>query len=292
MIYILLSIIFSTSLVVIFRIYKNFNIDSFQAIVFNYITASSLGIIMSGGNIDIPTILNANWLMYALFLGILFIIIFNLLGYAVQTIGITPVAIAQKMSVVIPVLFAIIYFKESASFLKIAGMVLALFAIYFSSAKNSDSEKSKTNGMALYLLPIAIFIGSGIIDLIINYVRATKLNGEDPNLFTTMLFASAAICGISMLSFLIISGKQKIEFKNIIAGIALGIPNYASVIFLIKALENPQFESSVIFPINNIGIIMLNTFIAYLFFKEKLSVKNVIGIALSVIAILIISFSN
>lgn len=291
MIYILLSIIFSTSLVVIFRIYKTYSINSFQAIVFNYITASILGFSLSSGVVNIQSILTANWLGFALFLGLFFIIIFNVLGYAVQTVGITPVAIAQKMSVVVPVVFAILYFNESAGIVKIIGMVLALFAIYFASAKEKVESKVESKGMAQFILPAIIFFGSGIIDTMLKYVQEEKLQGTDPNLFTTLLFASSAMVGITMLVYLLITGRQKLEFKNIVAGIVLGVPNYFSVIFLIKALNHKTLESSVIFPINNIGIIMLNTFIAWLVFKEKLSGKNLMGIGLAVIAILIISFS-
>ncbi|MEC8884395.1 MAG: GRP family sugar transporter, partial [Bacteroidota bacterium] len=83
--------------------------------------------------------------------------------------------------------------------------------------------------------------------------------------------------------------KQHLAFKNIIGGIALGIPNYYSIYFLVQALRHPTLESSTVFTLNNVGIVMVATLIGILFFKEKLSPKNWIGIAIAVVSIILIA---
>jgi uncharacterized membrane protein len=77
--------------------------------------------------------------------------------------------------------------------------------------------------------------------------------------------------------------------KAILWGVLLGIPNYFSMYFLVKTLG--VFPASYIFPINNIGIVALSTIIALLAFKEQLNKKNILGLGLAIIAILLISFS-
>ncbi|MCP4553311.1 MAG: hypothetical protein GY834_15005 [Bacteroidetes bacterium] len=52
-----------------------------------------------------------------------------------------------------------------------------------------------------------------------------------------------------------------------------------------------MFESNVLFPLQNVGIVMLTAIIGLLVFKEKLSVINWIGIFVSVLAILLIAFA-
>jgi len=68
------------------------------------------------------------------------------------------------------------------------------------------------------------------------------------------------------------------------------MPNYDSMEFLLKAFKT-DIESSTLFTINNVGIVILTTVFALLFFKEKLIKKNWIGIALAVFSILLVSFA-
>ena len=82
------------------------------------------------------------------------------------------------------------------------------------------------------------------------------------------------------------------RWKNILAGIALGIPNYGSIYFLIKALDMHNLESSVIFPVNNVGIVALSVVCARILFNENLSLKNIVGVILAIISIALMNCVN
>jgi drug/metabolite transporter (DMT)-like permease len=82
---------------------------------------------------------------------------------------------------------------------------------------------------------------------------------------------------------------MKIIGKNILAGIILGVPNYFSLYYLVKMLDSEVFESSTIFTIHNVAIVMVSTLVGILFFKEKISKRNGFGIALALVAILLVS---
>lgn len=69
----------------------------------------------------------------------------------------------------------------------------------------------------------------------------------------------------------------------------LGVPNYFSLYFLIKALQNKNLESATIFTLINIGVILLSTFFGILLFKEKLIKQNYLGIALAIIAVILVT---
>ena len=49
----------------------------------------------------------------------LFIIVFNLMAITTQRSGLSVVSVATKMSVVVPVLFGLIYYKESLGGIKL-----------------------------------------------------------------------------------------------------------------------------------------------------------------------------
>ncbi|MAW94629.1 MULTISPECIES: EamA family transporter [unclassified Leeuwenhoekiella] len=286
MTYLFLSILASSVIFLVFKLFDTFKINTFQAIVVNYLIAAASGFIAYDNPIDFSQISNASWLPGTLFLGVLFIVIFNLMAITTQRSGLSVVSVATKMSVVIPILFGLIYYKEASGFLKITGIILALVAVYLVSVK----EENKTQKIPRNLLfPILVFLGSGIIDTSIKFLEDTYVPESDIPVFSAVIFLTAFILGILALIYQIISHKSSIEFKNILGGIALGIPNYFSIYFLVRALRAPGLDSSTVFTLNNIGIVMLATLIGLLFFKEKLSKKNWLGIGLALFSIVLIA---
>ena len=85
--------------------------------------------------------------------------------------------------------------------------------------------------------------------------------------------------------------REPFGFKNIIAGIVLGIPNYFTIVFLIKAMQTSGFESSTLFTINNVSVVVVSTLVGLLLFKEKFSLKNKIGVILAIIGIVLVTIA-
>lgn len=289
MIYLLFSVIAATLIFVVFKLFERFNIDILQAITANYITAFITGIIAYGQVASIAQIVNYDWFYYSILLGILFIVVFVLMAITTQKGGLSVVSIATKMSMVIPILFGFIYYKEDANALKIIGIFLALIAVYFSSLK-AKSNVSINKKYIIY--PILVFIGSGIVDTSIKFLEDSFVAKNDVPLFSATIFFAAGVVGALIIGFKAINGTIKIELKNWVAGIFLGIPNYFSVYFLVQALRSEGLESSEVFTLNNVAVVMLSTILGILLFKEKLILKNWIGIFLAISSILLIFFSS
>jgi drug/metabolite transporter (DMT)-like permease len=286
LIYLLLSILASTIIFIIFKLFEKFNINILQAIVVNYCIAFTTGILAYKGTITISQLPNLDWFYYTLVLGSLFIIVFNLMAITTQRSGLSVVSVATKMSVVIPVLFGLLYYNESLGAIKLFGIGIALIAVYLTS--NKSNQRTVIN-RKLIVLPILVFVGSGIIDTSIKFLEDAYVANNDVPLFSAIIFLAAAIIGFIIIIIQVISGSFKFEFKNVIAGICLGVPNYFSIYFLVKTLRSDILESSGIFAINNVSIVTLSTFAGIFLFKEKLIRKNWIGIGLAILSIILIS---
>ena len=286
MIYLLLSIIASTIIFIIFKLFEKFNINILQAIVVNYCIAFTTGILAYKGTITISQLPNLDWFYYTLVLGALFIIVFNLMAITTQRSGLSVVSVATKMSVVIPVLFGLLYYNENLGAIKLFGIGIALIAVYLTSNK---SDQRTVINRKLIVLPILVFVGSGIIDTSIKFLEDAYVANNDVPLFSAIIFLAAAIIGFIIIIIQVMSGNFKFEFKNVIAGICLGVPNYFSIYFLVKTLRSDILESSGIFAINNVSIVTLSTFAGIFIFKEKLIKKNWIGIGLAILSIILIS---
>ena len=102
------------------------------------------------------------------------------------------------------------------------------------------------------------------------------------NLFFAITFLSSGFTGLIFIFFKLGCQKIKIEQKSIL-GIALGIPNYTTLLYFIKSLKSELYSSSELFPIINIGVIILCTILSIILFQEKISFYNWLGVFLGVV---------
>lgn len=289
MIYLILSILSSTVIFVTFKLFDRFKINRFHAIVVNYMVAASCGLIAYNGVASTGDVIGKGWFPFTVALGMLFIVIFNLMALTTQRSGLSVVSVATKMSLVIPIVFGLVYYKESLGVLKLTGIILALFAVYLASLKTQKGLKINKRNL---IYPLLVFLGSGIIDTSLKYLEDTHVAENEVAIFSSTIFAAAAVVGILILTFQALRGKFVFEWKNVIGGFFLGIPNYFSVYFLVHALRSDILESSGIFTVNNVAIVMTSTLVGILLFKEKLMPKNWLGILLAVISIVLVTFNS
>lgn len=283
---ILISIVLSGSLIICFKIFEKFKVNNSNAIAINYIFASGSGIILGYDTFSSINIFQSEWFPYTILFGVMFIATFNLIAIGVKSAGLMVVSIAQKMSLVIPLAFGIWFYNESFGLIKITGIILALIAIYFTSAKKEVLHEKRD--WKLFLVPIIIFIGSGVVDISIK-ISQEYFGAQVPfSVLLACIFGSAGIIGLTQKGI----QRQKIALRDAVAGLFLGLFNFFSTYFLMKALANDAMESSFVFAVNNIGIILFNSMIAVIIFKEKITRTNTIGIILALLSILIIYLSN
>lgn len=289
MVYLLLSVLFSSSLFVIFKYFDVYKIDTLKAIVVNYLVAFTLGFAITDSQVSFVDLPSESWFYGAMILGLLFVMIFFVMALASQKNGVSVASVASKMSVVIPVIFGVWLYDESLSFFKVLGIVLALFAVYLSSYKETSKTSLVSSGL---ILPLILFLGSGAIDTLLKYIEINFVKTEEVAVFSGSLFGFAALFGLFILLVKTIKKPSPFGFKNLIAGVVLGVPNYYSIVFLIKALQHGGLESSSLFTVNNLAIVLLSTCIGFLVFKETFSTKNKIGIFLAVLAIVLVASAS
>ncbi len=284
MTYLVLSILFSTLTVSFFKVFERKNVDTFQAIVFNYLGCSILGNLLADVTIFNLPFYSTPWFGFSIVLGFLFISIFYAIAKTAQTISVAASMVAAKLSVVLPVIFAVFLYHESLGLFQILGIILSFFSV----ALISGQSQANTNYKNL-VLPAIVFLGSGAIDTLLNYVEQNFIPQYDAAHIITTVFFMAFLVGVSFLAIQIVQRKTKFAWTNAAWGLVLGLPNYFSMYYLLKTLE--VFKGSYIFPVNNIGIVGASTLLAFLFFKEKLSRLKVIGLGLAIIAIILMSLT-
>jgi drug/metabolite transporter (DMT)-like permease len=123
------------------------------------------------------------------------------------------------------------------------------------------------------------------LDVVLNYAQKNTLGTLTPSLFSAIGLGVAGIIGFSILLVQLIRGKTKFEFKNIVAGIVLGIPNYFSIYLLISSYKTTRWADSTVLSVINVSVVLMSTMIGLIFFKEKINRLKLIGLVLSLSAI-------
>ena len=293
MLYLIGSIVLTSYLTLAFKVCEKYKVNIFQAIVFNYITCVITGSIVNGSFPINKAVMNTPWFPWACIMGVLFVSIFNIIGLTAQKISVAVASVANKLSLIIPVVLSVYLYNESVKGWKLAGVMLALVAVGLSCYRSKEpASPGKNTPKWEYFLPFILFVGSGLLDALINHVQKQYVTEENKNAFLITGFLSAAVIGLTVLLIQYSTGRQKFEPKHLLAGIIIGIPNYFSIWCLVRFLKESPWQSSASIPVNNMGIVLFSSIVAWLVFKEKLVRINWIGIILSVIAIFFIAFGD
>lgn len=283
MIYLILAILFSTGVFVAMRLFERFGLDNHQALMWNYVFATGTGFVVCEKFETLPQLVAEPWFGLSVLTGFWFIFTYLLMTASTQRSGVTVTSLSSKISVVLPILAGVIFFSEPLSYMTAIGIVLALVALFLVVGGKKDSGDVNKN----WLLPILIFFGTGTGDILMK-ITEQQHTGGDMGFMIAFIYFVALVFGIIIVVSDIIRGKSKWQWKNAIGGIMLGVINYFSTYCVYNAMR--YFTNVVLFPIYNIGVVSLTAVIGWLAFKEKLTWKNYLGLAIAIIAVILIAF--
>ena len=301
MLYLILAIVFSTGVFVAMRLFEHFKLDNHQALMWNYVFAAGTGFLLCK-QFDTPAqLVNEPWFGLSILTGFWFIFTYLLMTASTQRSGVTVTSLSSKLSVVLPTLAGVVLFSEKLNFVATMGIVLALVALVLvvggkgqSALTHIDSFSAQTSagndmqGKAnrSWLLPVFIFFGTGTGDILMKLTEQQNTS-DSMSFMIAFIYFIAMLFGIILVAYDLIRGKSKWQWKNALGGIGLGIINFFSTFSVYHAMR--CFDNVVLFPIYNIGVVSLTALTGWLLFKEKLTWKNYLGLAIAIIAVILIT---
>ncbi len=283
MIYLILAILFSTGVFVAMRLFERFKLDNHQALMWNYVFAAGTGFLLCHNFPTLPQLTAEPWFGLSLITGFWFIFTYLLMTASTQRSGVTVTSLSSKLSVVLPTLAGVMLFNERLNFMAILGIVLALLALVLVvGGKKETSKTNKTN----WLLPILIFFGTGTGDILMKLTEQQN-QADDMSFMIAFIYFIALLFGILIVAYDLLRGRSKWQWKSAVGGIGLGIINYFSTFCVYHAMR--CFDNVVLFPVYNIGVVSCTALAGWLLFKEKLTWKNYLGLAIAIIAVILIT---
>ncbi|GAA3986183.1 EamA family transporter [Mucilaginibacter dorajii] len=269
------------------KLAKRYHIDVYQAITWNY----SIAILLTWFFFkpSIPSLQGAPIYNY-LALGILFPSLFVIMASSVRVAGIVRTDVAQRLSLFIPIVSAFLIFGEAVNTVKLIGIALAFIAILCSIPwqKSNSRVSSKEAGKGSWIYLLVVFLGFGVIDVLLK--QLTKVNNVPFSTAIFIIFILAFALSLIGLLYQVFTKKMRFSWPHIFIGWVLGLFNFGNILFYLKAHKALANNPSSVFSSMNIGVIVVGALIGILIFKEKLSTLNKIGLAVAVLAIVIIYF--
>lgn len=281
--YILFSISCSLAIAQILKVAENNRMRVMNILVINYLAGSIISIFNSE-EFETGSLIVTNYgLVIAgmmVILGLIFI--GNLVAYSrsIDRVGMGVSIAAMRMSLIFPIAVSLFVFNEELASVRYLGIVVALGALLLMVPK---IKTKKITGISDAWLPVLIFLMTGAADSSLKiYERlfATQLSEE---LFVSGIFIISFLTGLGILIY---RRKLHFTFKEIGYGIATGVVNLYSSIFLIYALK--LMPGSIVFPIVNVSLVILGTLIGIWVWKDKPTVKQWSGLAAAVISIILL----
>lgn len=278
MLTLIISISCSVAVSILLKIARNKNIHIVQTIAFSYVVASTLTLLLLRPE---PTSLLSSstpyWVILAL--GVLLPSIFIVMAKAVAQAGIVLSDAAQRLSLVIPLIAAATLFNESIHNTKLLGIFLGLSALLCLSfgAKKIDSNHDR---FAFKWL-LGVWLGYGLIDVLFKQLAKSGAN------FSSSLFVTFVLAGMIMFGWLFIR-RTIWQKSSLYSGALLGLLNFGNIYFYLRAHQQFPENPTLVFSTMNIGVITLGTLVGAGFFKEKLSLLSLGGIALAISAIVVL----
>lgn len=286
MLNLILAIISSSLVSIMMRVGEGRAKNNISMLSVNYFICMILSILYTGAGNLFQT---GEGLSTAIGLGVIngffYILSLVLFQNSVKQNGVVLSSIFMKLGIMMPLIISIVLFKEIPTMVQIIGFVIAIAAIVLINLKDKysgeEKKKPERNDWAKIGL-IFVLCGCGMAD---GMSKIYQELGTDrfEELFLVLTFVVAFILSI----LLIIVKKQKFTKAELLYGALLGVPNYYSARFLLKALG--EIPAVVAYPTFSIGTIAVITLTGVIAFKEKITKRQMFAIGLIAIAVVLLN---
>lgn len=277
MIYLILAVLSSSLVSIIMRLSGKYIRNDTAMLTCNYVMCSILSLLYMGSLNVFPLEEGIGFsLGLGLISGILYLGCFILMQWNVHKNGVALSSTFMKLGIVVPTIMSILLFHEKPTYLQIVGFIIAFFAIVLINMEKGGGSKKNALGL------VALFLGGGICDAcskIYEFYGVPALKNQ----FLFYTFFSALALSI----LVVLMKKERLCKFDLLFGLLLGIPNYFSARFLLLSLE--AVPAVLAYPTFSVATIVVVSLAGLLFFKEKLTKRQTLGISVILVSLILLN---
>lgn len=255
-------------------------------VLWNYVVAVILGLCLLDpplGRLREP---GTPWLALIL-LAALLPSIFLAMAASVRAAGIARTDVAQRLSLVVSLAAAFLWFGDTLGLLKLAGLAIGLIAI-LCIVSRPDNGDASSQSPAAWMLPLIVLLGYASVDILLKRIA---MDGTPFAASLVIAFLGALVIMAAIEIRRVLVTRASFDVRTLYAGVLVGASNFGNILFYVKAHRALPDDPSVVFATMNLGVVVLGTLVGMIGFGERPSRINLAGIALAVVAVAVIGFS-
>ena len=211
------------------------------------------------------------------FNGLLYPLGFALIQYNIRKNGVVMTATFMKLGLLVPMVVAICFFHEMPALFQIIGFCLAIGAILLINSEKEGGAVDFKLGLLVLLL-----LANGGSDAM-SKVFEELGNGSLSDQFLFFTFFTAFLVGVG----LVIYKKERPGVADIFYGLLVGVPNYLSARFLLKALDH--MPAVIAYPTFSVASLVVITMTGVCFFRERLSRRQWVAVGVILVALALLN---
>ena len=234
---------------------------------------------------------SADMLFYAIPFACLYAV-GTLLAYTAFSIGpLSGTTLFGNSSLVLVILFSCVYFKERLTLVGGIGVVGALLSlILLNLPEKSDGGKKGIN-LPWILVCVGMLLCNSLLS-IISKLRQTGAAGKDPFAFMALCYSFTFIAAIISYSLTQIKQssikKDLSEVRQSLFPLAIQSTGNAGANLLVTYLAS-RVNASVLYPFQIGGGLILTVICGFIFFRDRATIKNILGIIIGVMAMVLLN---
>jgi len=203
----------------------------------------------------------------------------------VAVAGIVRSDVAQRLSLLLSLAAAFLFFGQTATPWKLAGLGLGLLAMVAISLRPRGPAVASSPGGWGWLL--GVWAGFAVVDVLLKQVA---LSGTPSMAAVLASFSVAFVLMLALQLWRHASGRSRLAWRNLGAGALLGLLNGGNILFYVHAHQSMPDSPATVFAGMNIGVVVLGALVGVFAFGEATTKWNRAGLALAVLAIGLIAW--
>ena len=281
MVYLIISIIASSTMSIVIRLSQGRIRGKFSMLAANYLACIIASLFYTdAGSLVRPGPGAGLALGLGIFNGALYMVSLLIQQQCIEKNGITLSSAFQRIGgLLVPFVASVLFFRERPAILQIMGAILAIGAIIAMDRK----DKAGAAGSTLLLMLLFFADGTtGITSKIYEELGAPAFS----NHFISYTFMAAFICSVAV----IILKKEKFGWTEVLFGVMIGIPNFFGTKTLLAALDT--VPGIVAYPVRSVSSLLVLSVAGLAVFRERLSKRQWYCIAAIVAAVALLSLGG
>jgi len=178
----------------------------------------------------------------------------------------------MRISMIVPVLLAVVLFRDGMNIWNLAGIITGLAAF---------SLKTKLKELHNLLWLIGLFLVSGLTDASLKIFKELGSGGEAGFIF---IIFSAAFC-FTLGTMLL--GRLPLSWRSLLFGCVLGIPNRYSTVFFLNGLDS--VPATIAYPLVAVLIMLLSIVSDLIIWKKQAQTRDIILWVLLLLSLLLLN---